>query len=111
MGYSEEALQQHLRRFEELDSDGSGELDTDELLVLMKSLGKYSRDNMSRNDVQRMMKPFDWKRVGRVDVMGFLEMMSPRRKRAQTNKIKLRETKLSSIQKQKALSASAPGRR
>ena len=111
MGYSEEALQQHLQRFEEVDADGSGELDVDELMVLLRSLGRHSRDDMSREDVQRMMKPFDWQRVGRVDVMGFLEMMSPRRKRAQANKIKLRKSKLRGINRQKALSAAAPGRR
>ena len=111
MGYSEKSLQQHLQRYEEVDADGSGELDVDELMVLMRTLGRDSRDNMSREDVMRMMKPFDWRRVGRIDVMGFLEMMSPRRARAKANQARVHDSKLRSIRKQKMLNEAAPGRR
>ena len=111
MGYSEKALQQHLQRFEEIDADGSGELDVNELMELMRSLGRHSRDDLSREEVMRMMKPFDWRRVGRIDVMGFLEMMSPRRARAKANQQRVQESKLRSIRKQKSLSAAAPSRR
>ena len=111
MGYSEKALEQHLRRYEELDTDGSGELDVNELMVLLRSLGNHSRDDLTREDVIRLMKPFDWQRNGRVNILGFLEMMSPRRARATASQKRLHDSKLESIRKQTALKEAIPGRR
>ena len=111
MGYSEKDLQQHIRRFEDLDTDGSGELDVDELAVLLRSLGESSRDDLTRNSIMNMMKPFDWKRVGRIDLMGFLEMMSPRRQRAQNFKTTMKNERSRKLQHHKQLMFEAPERR
>jgi len=104
-GYTEERLQQQVKAFEEVDEDGSGEMELDELMELLRSLGK---NNISRDEAQIMMQPFDWRRVGRIDLMGFLEMMSPRRKKNETRKKKEKVRMEEALQRQRTLSERAP---
>jgi Ca2+-binding EF-hand superfamily protein len=77
-GYDEADLKKHKRVFDEVDDDGSGEIDLDELMKISTSLGLSG----NRDEIREHMKVFDYKRCGRIDFMGFLEMMSTRRKHA-----------------------------
>ena len=86
-------------------TDGSGELDLGELMVLFRSLGK---NNITRGEAQTMMQPFDWRRVGRIDLLGFLEMMSPRRKTNEQRKLVSTKRMKASLAKQKQLSEKVP---
>ena len=108
MGFTEESLQIHVQQFESVDEDGSGEMELDELMVLFRSIGK---NNITREQAQIMMKPFDWRRIGRIDLMGFLEMMSPRRARNQQRKTATKQNMKQSLLKQQELSKRAPKHR
>jgi len=108
MGYTNEMLEQHVKQFESVDEDGSGEMELEELLMLFRSIGK---NNITRDEAQKMMKPFDWRRVGRIDLMGFLEMMSPRRQRSQVRRTMQKQNMSASLQKQKELSKLVPQHR
>ena len=108
-GYTQESLDEHVKQFEKVDEDGSGELDVDEVLKLFKTLG--NNNGPTREEAQLMMRPFDWRRVGRIDLMGFLEMMSPRRKKNLMRNEQSRNRMMQSLHKQKMLSKNVPKKR
>ena len=105
-GYTQEALQHHVDQFELIDEDGSGSLDVEEILLVWKSLG--NNNPPTREAAFEMMKPFDWRRAGRIDLMGFLEMMAPRRLKNMARQKAMQERMKRSLQKQKTLSKNVP---
>ena len=66
-------------QFNKFDTDGSGDIDLDELTYIVRNHMK--RKDLSRDDLKDMMKEFDHQRNGSIQFIGFLEMMSPRRRR------------------------------
>jgi Ca2+-binding EF-hand superfamily protein len=77
-GYDEDNLKKHRRIFDQYDEDGSGEIDLDELM----KIGKELNLNLKRHEMREHMKEFDYRRCGKINFMGFLELMSTRRKAA-----------------------------
>lgn len=87
MGYTDASLEEHRRQFARADADGSGEIDLDELQDIALSLGK----RLTREELKEELNRFDWKRIGRIDLHGYLELMSPRRAKFRQQNIQRQE--------------------
>ena len=58
-------------QFNNFDTDGSGDIDLDELTYIVRNHMK--RKDLSRDDLKDMMKEFDHQRNGSIQFIGFLE--------------------------------------
>ena len=79
LGYTQVEVEKLYTQFNNFDTDGSGDIDLDELTYIVRNHMK--RKDLSRDDLKDMMKEFDHQRNGSIQFIGFLEMMSPRRRR------------------------------
>jgi|EP00505_MAST-04D_sp_SCG-Rhode-Island_P000558 Ca2+-binding EF-hand superfamily protein len=69
--FSEEDLREHIELFESFDTDGSGEIDAEELQQLCATMG----NQMSLNEAETMIADIDIDGNGTVDISEFLTMM------------------------------------
>ena len=79
LGYTVQEVDKLYNQFNNFDTDGSGDIDLDELTYIVHNHMK--RKDLSRDELQVMMKEFDHQHNGSIQFLGFLEMMSPRRRR------------------------------